>query len=134
MNASDDIRDALLALPAVTAIVGSGATARIWSDWQRTYTVPCIIIDIDKEEEQNDLTGKAGGLVVADVTLTCRESTETLREVLRQAVRSGLSGYSGTFDGILDDTQNAAVPKDDGSDGHWYDAVMSFTMLWQEAV
>lgn len=129
-----DIRDALLALPAVTAIVGSGATARVWSDWQRTYTAPCIIVELDKEEEQNDLTGRAGGLIVADVTLTCRAATSDVSDTLRDAVRAGLSGYSGAFDAILDDTQNAAVPKDDGSDLHWYDNVMSFTMLWQEAV
>lgn len=128
-----DLRNALLALPAVTAIVGTGASAKIWNSWPRTYAIPCIVMDIDSEDENNDLSGK-GGLITASVTVTCRAATHDASDALQAAVRHGLAGYSGTFDAILDSTVHSETPKADGSTEHWYDHVCDFTMLWQEAV
>ncbi len=134
-----DLKAALLTMPAVTALVGSvSATARVWNSWQRVNAYPCIVMDIDREVEQNDLSGLPD-LIVAEVTITCRDNTHDGSDALQQAVRNngtnpgtGLAGYSGTFQAILDDTVHAEVPKNDGSGAHWYDHVMTFTILWNE--
>lgn len=133
MNLFTDLRNALLALPAVTAIVGSGASAKIWNSWPRTYEVSCIVMDIDSEEENNCIDGK-GGLITASVTVTCRAATHDASDALQEAVRHGLAGYSGTFEAVLDSTVHSETPKADGSTEHWYDHVMDFSMLWLEAV
>lgn len=139
MNIFEDLRTALLGMSAVTALVGSGSSARIWNSWPRTYTVPCIVIDVDQETPANDLSGK-GGLVFAAVVVTCRDDDQSDSHALAEAVRlngtnpgTGLAGYSGTFDAILDNGQHAEVPKGDGSTAYWYDHVLDCTLIWSEA-
>ncbi|MGA2035876.1 MAG: hypothetical protein ABSG68_26815 [Thermoguttaceae bacterium] len=137
MNLFISLKSALLSIPAVAAIVASDAhapdptTARIWNSWERKNAYPCIIMDIDREAEQNDLSGR-GDLIIAEVTVTCRDNTHDGSDALQQAVRAGLAGYSGDFQAVLDDTTHAEPPKGDGSTAHWYDHVMSFTMFWNE--
>ena len=133
MNLFVDLKAALMNVPAIVSLVGGSTTPRIWNSWARTYPTPCIVMDIDRESENNDLSGK-GGLITADVTVTCRTDTHDTSDELQELVRSALAGYSGTFEAILDDTTHAEIEKNDGSTGHWYDHVMSFTMLWLEAV
>jgi hypothetical protein len=136
MNLYTAIRNALLGLSTVTggaAGVGSGPSARIWNQWPRTYQTPCIVMEIDDEAENNDLSGK-GEIKSVALVLTCRTSVDSSSQTLSQAVRNGLAGYHGTFDAILDDTAHAAVPKSEGSTDHWYDRVMSFTVLMSEAI
>lgn len=136
------IRTALLSMNAVTALAGSGAAARIRPDQfaktDGSATTPAILVEIDDEESQTDLDGR-GGLVIADVTLTCRAHTKAAAYALKEAVRvngtnpgTGLAGYSGAFDAWLEDTAYAAVPKGDASDDHWHDAVMSFRLVATE--
>jgi hypothetical protein len=140
VNLSQAIQDALLTMDAVTALVGDDPlSARMWANWERVNAYPCIIVEIDREDPQNDLQGR-GGLVVAEVTITCRAETCVGAVALREAVKlngtdpgTGLAGYSGDFDAVLDGTASAAAPKGDGSTAHWYDQVMSFTVLYQEA-
>lgn len=140
MNIFSQVKSALLAMPAVTAIVGaSSSSARIWNSWQRVTganAYPCVVLDIDSEEEQNDLLARPG-LVIASVTITCRDNTHDGSDALQAAVRSngtspgtGLAGYTGSFDAILESTAHSETPKDDGSTGHWYDHIMTFTMLY----
>jgi hypothetical protein len=127
-------------MPAVTAIVGSDTTtARIWNSWQRvtgTSAYPCLVMDIDGEEEQNDLQALPD-LVIAEVTITCRASTHDDSDALQSAVKSngttpgtGLAGYAGSFQAILDRTTHSEAVKGDGSTAHWYDHIMTFTILW----
>ena len=110
---------ALLNMPAVATLVGGAdpTTARIWNSWQRVNAYPCIVVDIDREDEQNDLSGTPD-LVVAEVTVTCRDNTHDGSDALQQAVRNngtspgtGLAGYHGAFDAILEDTVHAETPK-----------------------
>jgi hypothetical protein len=133
MNLFTDLRTALLAMPAVAAIVGSGATAKVWNGWQRIYATPCIVIDLDGDAEQNDLSGSSAGLLISEVTITCRTDDDDATHALWLAVRAGLRGYRGTFDAILDDTAQSTPAKSDGSTGHWYDRVMSFTVMRTES-
>lgn len=130
MNLVAEICNALLESPSVAAIVGSNSeTARIWNGWERVNAYPCIVVEVDDDEPQNDLHG-VSGMDVSQVTITCRDNTDTGANALWEAVRSSLAGYSGAFDAILDDTQRSSTPKNEGSTARWYDRVMSFTILW----
>jgi hypothetical protein len=139
MSLESDIRSALLDMSAVTTLVGSGSSARIRSDaLYPTDTLPAIVIEVDGYEHSNDLTG-FGGLVFAKVVLTCRASTRDGAWTLAEAVRrngtspgTGLAGYSGAFDALLESQVAARVPKDDGSSGWWYDVVQDYTMSRSE--
>jgi len=127
MNLAVAVQDILLATSGVTAIVGTGSSAKVWNDWQRTGDVPCVVVEIDGEEEQNDLDG-IGELIFSELTVTCRAATEAGAHALWLVVRRALAAYAGGgLDLIVDDTQHARVPKDDGSTGHWYDYVISVT-------
>jgi len=137
MNIEIELNKTLLGMTAVVALVGD----RVWDEWFRTSVVPAIVFEIDTENRENDISGR-GGLVFADVNIICRADTRAASRELAEAVRmngstspgSGLAGYSGAFDAVLDDTQPAAVPKGEGSNAYWYDTNMSFTMSWPEAV
>ena len=132
-----ELSKALLGMTAVTGIV----VDRVWDEWFRSDTLPAIMFEIDSENRENDLGGR-GGLVFADVSINCRADTRVASRALSEAVRtngdtspgSGLAGYSGEFDAVLEDTPPAAVPKSEGSNDYWYDTNMSFTMSWSEAV
>jgi hypothetical protein len=131
MNLTTEISTALLAAPAVTALVGSDATsARIWNGWERVNACPCIVIEVDDDEEQNDLRGKSD-LTISTPTITCRADTDTEAQALWKAVRATLAAYHANgLDLILDDTARSNTPKSEGSTAHWYDRVMSYTALW----
>ena len=129
-----ELRHALVSMGGVQGMV----LDRVWADWFRSKTVPAVMFEIDHENRDNDLEGR-GGLVVAEANVICRANTKAEARRLAEAVRAngtdpgtGLAGYTGTFDAVLDDIQLAAVPKGDGSNAHWYDANMSFTLLWKE--
>ena len=72
-NLFPSLNAALLGMAGVTALVGGSdpKTARIWNSWQRVNAYPCIVVEIDDEDEQNDLQAQAD-LVIAEVTITCR--------------------------------------------------------------
>jgi hypothetical protein len=126
------LRTVLLDTNSVTAIVGAADAARIWNSWPRTYDVPCLVLDVDREDEQNDLSGHSG-LTIAEVAITARGNTHDQSDALCNTVKPVLCGYAGgTFDAILDHVVHSETPKMDGSTGHWYDHVMGFTMLWNE--
>jgi hypothetical protein len=127
-----EIRSVLLVASPVTELVGSGTKiARIWNSWQRTNTYPCAVVEIDDDAENPTLDG-TGDMVTSSVTITCRDNTEAGAKALRDAVKAALGGHSGTFDAILDSSVRSAHPKGDGSTDHWYDNVMSWTLLWRD--
>ena len=134
MNIFIDLKTALLSLPAVTAIVGddSATPARVWNSWPRTYADPCLVMDVDDEAENPCLDTGVGNLVAAEVTVTCRADTHDASDALAAAVKAGLGGWSGTFQAILEHTAHSETPKGDGSTGHWYDHVQSWTLQWNE--
>ncbi len=129
MNIHTTLRTALLAMPGVAAIVGT----RIWNTWPRTYTTPCIVIDVDEERETPHLGGQ-GELVFGSIVLNCRADTASQAHALQEAVRSGLAAHDGTeFDVSIDSTIRAETPKGEGSTEHWYDELIDCTLVWTEA-
>ena len=131
MNIFTEVRAVLLADETVAGIVGSGTSAKIWNNWNRGDEVPCVVMESDSETENPDLGG-TGSLVFGDITITCRDAESADSRTLRDAGKSALGGYSGTFDAILDDTVQSDTPRGDGSRAVWYDQVMSYTMQWSE--
>jgi hypothetical protein len=137
MIIEESLRAALKGMVAVTTIVSD----RIWDEWFRSETLPAIVFEIDMENPQNDLSGR-GGLVLAEANIICRAATRSASRALAEAVRrngsiepgSGLAGYSGAFDAMLDDIQTALTPKAEGSSAYWYDTNMSFALSWSEGV
>jgi hypothetical protein len=132
------VRAALLTFNSVTALVGTGSSARIRADNLRQgETLPAIIIEIDDERYPNDLTGTSGRMY-DDVNLICRDTTRKKSRALATAVRlngtdpgTGLHGYGGTvlstrLDAWLEDIVPSRTPRDDKSDRRWYDVNMSF--------
>ncbi len=133
------VRAALLTFTPVTDLVGgTGNDARIETDRiDENDDLPAIIIEVDDERYQNDLSGTSGRIYV-DVNVVCRADDRTGSRALADAVRlngtdpgTGLHGYKDTvlstvLDAWLEDIVNSATPRADASDRYWYDANMSF--------
>lgn len=141
MSLESDIRTALAAMSAVTAIVGTGDSARIRTDrlhdgdvWHNNESRPAILVEVDAEEKVNDLSGK-GGAAFCGVTVTCYAKTRADARALAEAVRvngtnpgTGLAGYgdnSTAFNCIVESVQTTFLPFEDGSEDGWYACVMA---------
>ena len=146
MSASGDIRTALLAMDAVTALVGTAAAARIRPDRlddRDDKDEEHIIIEIDRMDPQNDLTG-LGGLTYAEVNISCRAATRSQVDVLATAVKrngtdpgTGLAGYGGSgtaFHAVLEDEVDSETPRSDGSQRAWYTVEQTYVMSYAEDV
>jgi len=142
MGLMADVRAALLAMDAVTALVGTGATARIRPftlDESDDLSESHIVIDIDSETPQNDISG-VGGLVYASVTVSCRALRLQDANALAQAVRvngtdpgTGLAGITAaTFDAVLDSTATGITWYGDHSQRKWHDVAQDYTMSFSE--
>ena len=130
----NELRAAILGIPAVAEIVGTGTAARVWNGWPRTLTTPCIVMELDRAEEQNYLdTGKGEGQI-GDVVLTCRADSDDDVNVLREALRKGIAGFHGNFDLTIESIASSRSDKGDNSTDHWYDRVFDCTALWTEAI
>lgn len=133
MSLTDSIRTALRSFDAVTALVGTGASSRIYPDeFDEAATLPAILIEIDSEEPQNTLDGR-GGLRIGTVTLTCRATTRAASVALADAVlgnganpQTGMRAYAGSGWDI--DTVNSVVtvrqPKGFGMQSGYWDTVI----------
>jgi hypothetical protein len=146
MSISGDIRTALLAMNAVTALVGTGTAARIRPDTlddRDDNNKEHIVIDVDRLTPQNDLMG-TGGLTYAEVNISCRAATRTQVDALATAVKrngtspgTGLAGYGGSgtaFHAVLDGEVNSEAPREDGSQRTWYTVEQTYIMSFSEDV
>lgn len=147
MSLESIIRDALAGMSAVTAIVGTGNSARIRCDRFHDGDIvdadgnsrPAIMIDVSNEEKVNDLSG-VGGASFAAVAITCVAPTREQSRTLAEAVRvnganpgTGLAGYSGTyFHSTVESIATTFVPIEDGSDEGWYQSVVNCEVFTTE--
>lgn len=141
----------LLTFSGVTALTGTGDAARIRPDrLHQDETIPAkkgaVIIEVDNEDPQNDLSG-TGGLVYANVNLVCRAHEKAIARTLAEAIRTndtdpgtGLAGYSGTpsggsqIDAVLEDSQPTFTPREEGRDEGWYDVNCSYIVSHREVI
>ena len=146
MSLEGDIRTALLSMSTVTALVGTGNSARI-----RPYQLLTIddreeehiIIDVDSQPRQNTLDG-AGVMVAATVNLSCRALTPATARTLAAAVKTngtdpgtGLAWYGGSgtaFHSWLEDETPSQIRWGDESKRVWYTVEQTYTMQYSEAV
>lgn len=137
MDLYTGIRSLLVSSSGSTvALIGGSSAPRCYRAWQRTYTAPAIIIQVDTLDLQNDLSGHSG-LTLGEVVVTCRGVTGPDVDALKTAAKNVLAGYSGTFNGkqldlVLDSIVSSTTPKQDGSDAHWYDWTLSLTPIVEE--
>ena len=147
MSLESIIRDALAAMSAVTAIVGTGNSARIRSDRFHDGDIvdadgvsqPAIMIDVTNEDKQNDLSG-VGGASFAAVAISCVAPTRVDARALAEAVRTngtnpgtGMAGYSGTyFHSTVESIATTFIPIEDGSDEGWYQCVLNCEVFTTE--
>lgn len=91
----------LEATAGVTALVGSGAAARINVDQlQQAITLPAITVRESDREPEETLAG-IGGFCFSAVTVDCLASTAIGAEALREQVRLSLAGYRGTSASVV---------------------------------
>jgi hypothetical protein len=148
MSLEGDIRTALLAMNAVTALTGSAArSARI-----RPYALQAIddrleehiIIEVDATPRQNTLDG-AGAMILADVNLSCRALTRAEASALAQAVKTngtslgtGFAWYGGSGTAfhawIEDETPSLIHWKDGTKERVWHTIELSMKAQYSEAV
>lgn len=145
----DVVRDFLLTRAAVTAIVATHPTASgpcIRPDrLHERDRLPAIVITVDEEEYQNDLSGK-GGLARATLTISCMADSRRVSRQLAEAVRvngtnpgTGLAGYKGTVSGVgihaqLNSAQTAYASLDEKSDEGWYATEAVYEVWYSETV
>lgn len=146
MSLSGNIRTLLLTMNAVTALVGTGAAARIRPDRlddRDDKDKQHIIIEVDRMDPQNDLTG-TGGLTYADVNISCRAATRTQVDALATAVKrngttpgTGLAGYGDNqtqLNSVLEDEVDSETPREEGSQRAWYTVEQTYIMSYAEDV
>ena len=147
MAVEADLRTLLLTLNAVTALVGTGDSARIRPDKLAQGdddSLQAIIIEVDDERPQNDLSGTSLRRY-ADVTIRCQARTKAQARAVALAVKlngtdpgTGLAGYTGTVSGTLysiylEDEQTSMSPVEEGSDEAYYNLFSNYVVTWAEA-
>ncbi|HUT92913.1 MAG TPA: DUF3168 domain-containing protein [Thermoguttaceae bacterium] len=146
MEVEDEIRTALLAMSAVTALVGTGDSARI-----RSYELAAIdnreeehiIIEVDSKPRENTIDGD-GAMVMAQVNLSCRAPTRKRADGLAAAVKTngtsrgtGLAWYGGSgtaFDSWLEDETPSKIRWGDNSKRLWHTVEQSYVVQFPESV
>lgn len=123
-----ELRSKLLTLSAVTALTGSGASARIRAgELLQTDTLPAVTIELESElHDSEDLTG-SGGLITAIVVISSHAEKYAEARALSQAIAyggtdpsTGLSNWSKDDDSVqslIESTTRRLVALNDGADG-----------------
>ena len=152
MSLEASIRAKLLNQSAVTAIVGSGSSARIrpYKLWQKDNMRdgPAIIIKVNREEDQNDLACE-GGIVIADVSVMCGAEEMSDTRALMRAVKTnntvpgtGLAHSDWNETGYPLNVQSCCfvyaeydfMPYGDDSDEGVYVADCHYTVIYDDAI
>ena len=142
-----DPRTLLLTFTPVTALVGTGDSARIRPDklaQEDDNRLQAIMIEVDNETPQNTLDGTSLRRY-ADVTLVCQARTKAKARALALAVKlngtdpgTGLAGYTGTVNStlysiFLEDEPTSFTPVEEGSDEAYYYVHSNYNVTWAEA-
>lgn len=143
MNIEEKVRDALVAMSAVTAKVGTGSSARIYPDTfpetLKFANLPAICVQVDTADTSNYLGG-AGSLTFAELTVICRDDKREDAHSLAEAVKwnganpgTGLTSHSSTLTvETFDSEVPSYTPADDGSSRGYYDINLVFTISFAE--
>ncbi len=149
MSIEEDIRTALLAMSAVADFNGSGSADEMvirygHQEVDDDITDPHIIIDIDSDAPETDLSG-SGGLNYAELTITCRALTMALSKSLATAVKlngtspgTGLMGFGDNTTAFNAIQLNHEVRSQEGfgdnSERFWDVTIQDWTVGYNEDV
>jgi hypothetical protein len=148
MSLEGDIRTALLTMSEVTALVGTGDSARIRPEQLASIdarTEEHIIIEVDDQPRENTLDGTNGCFVNPSVNLSCRAMTRKAARALAAAVKlngtdpgTGLAFYGGSGTAfsswVEDETPSTITWKDGSKERIWYTVELSLRVQYTEAV
>lgn len=134
-----DIRTALLAMPAVTALVGAGESARIRTDdpdEADSLDTEMVVVEVDGEDRQPHLGGNSA-FVTASVNVICRAPTRKRSRLLADAVLGtnaiGLVNFSGGgLKLTLESVTPSVVYREDGTQRGLFDVNLMFAATWAE--
>lgn len=133
----DEIRARLLTQTAVTAAVGQRIRPGVLDEGD---ALPAVVITVDAEEQQNDLTGN-GGQVRATVFVHAIASSHRQARILSKLIAfngsdpgSGLAGFTSDViqECSLQEEGYTPVPEHDDADG-WRHAITSVYELYYTA-
>ena len=146
MELEDEIRTALLTMFAVTALVGTGNSARIRAEELAAIDdrdKEHIIIEVDSTPRENTIDGD-GAMILAAVNLSCRALTRKLAVELANAVKTngtdpgtGLAWYGGSgtaFHSWMEDETRSKIRWGDSSKRIWYTVEQSYSLQYPENV
>lgn len=112
-----DFVDLLEASTGVTALVGSGAAARIYPMLvpQGSDNYPAITYQVVSENRDPELT-QQNGLYQARLQINCWATTYAGARTLKEAVRNAIDGSSSTFpNGVFIENSIDTVEESEGS-------------------
>lgn len=152
MSIEKSIRSKLLLQSSVTAIVGSGTSARIrpYKLWQKDDITesPAVVIRVNREEDQNDMEYE-GGLIIADVSVVAiAMELEDTRDLAKRIKTNNTNPGTGLAHG---EWNTLAVPLNvqsccclyteydfiffgDDSDEGYYVADTHYTIIYDETI
>lgn len=97
MSIAEDFVAKLKTVSAITALVGSGSSARIHRNRvPEIATFPYIVFGRDERESNMCLDGP-GGIATTSIAVECRSGTPAGAEALSDAVIAALDGNTGTW-------------------------------------
>lgn len=134
----DGIREVLLGLSSVTALVGQRIRPGVLDEGDAR---PAVVISVEREEHQNTLD-QSGGLVQADITVHAVADSHRQARILAKMIQTngtnpatGLTDFSGPVSGgVIDSVEvidEAIVPIPEGDDGdNWLFVVATTFQVW----
>lgn len=97
MSIAEDFVTKLKTVSAITALVGSGSSARIHRNFVPTRaTLPYIVFGRSHNQSDMCLSGP-GGLEETHLAVECRSSTPAGAEALSELVKAACDGATGTW-------------------------------------
>ncbi len=136
MSIEEAIRQKLLLESAVTDLVGS----RIRPDeLAEGDDLPAIVIEIDREQHANDLSGLSGA-VKAEMITFCLAETKKEARALDDALKLSLADFKGISAGVTideitrTDTESGSVLVKPGTDEREWFFEGTWDVLYQESV
>lgn len=132
----------LLANAGVTAIVGSGNSAKIYPiASSQTAGMPVIVLHLIHEDEEKLLAGSSEW-PVSRISVECRASTPPAVDILGKAViaafrnkhRYAIGGYEATFSKEGSDVTDASEETNTGGLPAVFRRIIDFHIRWRTAV
>lgn len=89
------VRDAIVQTTAITALVGSGSSARVYASYRPSTALPCIVLTYGSDQDLSPTLARTDRLRRMNVQIDCIGATLAASRVLAEEVREALHGAKG---------------------------------------